>query len=356
MTTKKAGQQDNKIAPSFSYAKNFGTNTGKITSGGVILLHKPRGVSSNTAVNIVKRAVGASKAGHLGTLDVEAEGLLPITLNSATKLFDMFLHKDKEYLTTIKFGEERDTFDLEGEITRTDDKIITPEMINTALPSLTGKQMQMPPAYSAKKIGGRKAYDLIREGKQPDLAPKEVTVYDFSLLNQVGENMYVFKIACSSGTYVRALCRDLAQKLSTCAVCYDIIRTRCAIFDLQHANSLDDIKSGKFNLICPDALFDCEKIWLPQTEIDKLLNGQFLKSSLISIASNSEDVSIKSSNSVKSSRLGLVKKPNLQFVENKSQYFNLQEGDYRLYNEQSGQFVGICNVRGGLLKLELRLN
>lgn len=323
MTTKKAGQQNNKFAPSFSYAKNSGTNAGKITSGGVILLHKPRGLSSNTAVNIVKRAVCASKAGHLGTLDVEAEGLLPITLNSATKLFDMFLHKNKEYLTTIKFGEERDTFDLEGEITRTDDKIITPEMINAALPSLTGKQMQMPPAYSAKKIGGRKAYDLIREGKQPDLAPKEVTVYDFSLVKQIGENMYVFKIACSSGTYVRALCRDLAQQLSTCAVCYDIIRTRCGIFDLQHANSLDDVKSGQFDLICPDTLFDYAKISLSQADIDKLLNGQFLK---------------------------------INNLNNISQRTDLSDGNYRLYNSQSGQFIGICSVKGGLLKLELRLN
>lgn len=335
MTETKAGQQNKNLTPGFSYVEISGTNAGKFTNGGVILLRKPRGLSSNTAVNIVKRAVGATKAGHLGTLDVEAEGLLPITLNSATKLFDLFLHKDKEYLTTIKFGEERDTFDLEGEITRTDNKIITPEMINAALPSLTGVQMQMPPAYSAKKIDGRKAYDLAREGKQPSLTPKQVTVYDFSLVRQEDENLYVFKIACSSGTYVRALCRDLAQKLSTCAVCYDIIRTRCGIFDLQNAHSLEDVKSGKFNIICPDALFDFEKISLSQAEIDKLLNGQLLKINNF----NNNFISASDDN-----------------LHNTLQYLSLLDGDYRLYNGQLGQFIGICNAKNGLLKLVLRLN
>lgn len=375
--------------------ENSGVNAKNFTSGGIILLHKPRGLSSNSAVNIVKRAVGAKKAGHLGTLDVEAEGLLPITLNSATKLFDMFLHKDKEYLTTIKFGEERDTFDLEGEITRTDDKIITADQIKSALPSLIGTQMQMPPAYSAKKIDGRKAYDLAREGKQPSLTPKQVTVYDFSLVRQVGENLYVFKIACSSGTYVRALCRDLAQKLSTCAVCYDIIRTRCGIFDLNYAHSLEDVKSSKFTMICPDALFDFEKISLPQADIDKLLNGQLLKSNLINIEYvDPETVEKSNLTSVRYLNSRIAEGTNLPSIDGKLQISNLPDGDYRLYNEQnshyslpiseqnsqrdkfagansegnlkskqigahdsqSGQFIGICNVKNGLLKLALRLN
>lgn len=314
MTEQKAGQQNKNTEPGFCVAKDSRTNAGTFTSGGVILLNKPRGLSSNTAVNIVKKSLGAKKAGHLGTLDVEAEGLLPVSLNSATRLFDTFLHKDKEYLTTIKFGEERDTFDLEGEITRTDDKIITSAMINAVLPSFLGKQMQMPPSYSAKKIGGRKAYELAREGEIPKLAPKEITIHNFSLEKQVGENLFVFKIACSSGTYVRALCRDLAKKLSTCAVCYDIIRTRCGVFNLQSAFSLEDVKSGKFEIIYPDLLFDFERVSLPQGDVDKLLNGQFLK-------------------------------------------LNFSDGDYRIYcDSQFRQFIGIGSIKSGLLKLSLRLN
>lgn len=327
MTIQKAGKNDTNItSSSFCFASSCGTNSGKMLKGGVILLNKPRGLSSNTAVNIVKKVLGAKKAGHLGTLDVEAEGLLPVTLNSATKLFDMFLRKDKEYLTTIKFGEERDTFDVEGKITRIDDKEISSEMIVDVLPALTGRQMQMPPAYSAKKIGGQKAYDLAREGKQPKLMPKEVFIYDFCLEKQVAKNLYLFRIACSSGTYVRSLCRDLAAKLSTCAVCYDITRTRCGVFDLRYANSLDEIKIGKYNLISPDSLFGFEKVCFSKTDVNKLLNGQFLKT-------------------------------------------ELQDGEYRLYVSDNvetdhclnadcsnSDFVGISNVREGLIKLNLRLN
>lgn len=372
MTKQKAGQNNLTTAPGFYHAQNSatndtklttseqpatqapqknGTNDSKFTTGGVILLHKPRELSSNTAVNIVKRAVGASKAGHLGTLDVEAEGLLPITLNSATKLFDMFLHKDKEYLTTIKFGEERDSFDLEGELTRTDDKTITPEMINAALPALIGKQMQMPPAYSAKKIGGQKAYDLVRKGEQPQLTPKEVTVYDFRLEKQVGDNLYLFRIACSSGTYVRALCRDLAQQLSTCAVCYDITRTRCGIFDLKDAQTLDEIKNGNYNIICPDALFDCERISLSPAEINKLLNGQFLKTGKSCVLKTGIFDCDLSDNAEKVPCCNLNSN-----LSGKACSGRLPDGDYRLYNSQSHQFVGICNVKNGLLKLALRLN
>ena len=250
----------------------------------------------------------------------------------------MFLHKDKEYLTTIKFGEERDTFDLEGKITRTDDKIITVEQIQAVLPLLQGKQKQLPPAYSAKKIDGRKAYDLAREGKAPILQPKEVTVYDFSLIKQLSQNIFQFKIACSSGTYVRALCRDLAEKLSTCAVCVDIIRTKCGFFDIHGAETLEEIKGGNFTIISPEMLFDFEKIVIPQTIADKLLNGQFVKTSLL-------DCSL--------SQTGLLKQTSALDDEGLS-------GEYRIYtaanDDRQAQFIGIGQIADGLLKLTLRLN
>ncbi len=277
---------------------------------GIILLNKPRSLSSNTAVNIVKRVVGAKKAGHLGTLDVEAQGLLPIALDSATKLFDTYLNKDKEYLTTFKFGEEHASYDLEGEITNTDNKIITKEEVLKALPNFIGRFAQMPPAYSAKKINGKKAYELAREGKEPELKPKDIEIYDFSLVEQLGENLFRFKVACSSGTYIRALCRDLAAKLSTYAVCYDITRTRCGNFSLDKAFSLEDVKAGKYEIISPDSLFDYEKIKVSSEEEARLLNGQIFS-------------------------------------------YNLKDGKYRLYYKT---FLGIGEVKDGKIKLEMRLN
>ena len=125
---------------------------------GIILVDKPKGLSSNCVANIVKKIFGAKKAGHLGTLDVAGHGLLPVTLGKATKLFDYFLNKDKVYHASFKFGVETDTFDLEGKIIKRDNKIVTKEEVLRIIPKLIGKQEQMPPVYSAKKINGRKEY------------------------------------------------------------------------------------------------------------------------------------------------------------------------------------------------------
>ncbi len=239
----------------------------------IILVNKPRGLSSNTCVNIVKRAVGAKKAGHLGTLDVEGEGLLPVTINKATTLFDYYLQKDKVYRTTFRFGETTDTLDLEGEVTARDDKIITAQEIEKVIPQLTGKIAQMPPAYSAKKIKGQKAYDLARAGKEVDLKPKEIEIYSIKLLKKVKENEFVFEIHCSSGTYIRSICRDMASALSTYGVMLDILRTKCGDFELKDGYSIEEIKSGKFGIVKLETLFDYEKIQLNQYEKDRLSNG-----------------------------------------------------------------------------------
>lgn len=249
-------------------------------ANGIILVNKPRGISSNTVVNIVKRVIGAKKAGHLGTLDVAGEGLLPITINKATKLFDYFLNKDKEYISVFKFGETTDTLDLEGQITASDDKIISQSLVKSVLYKFIGKQNQMPPAYSAKKINGQKAYDLARRGEEPLLRPKEIEIYDLSLLRQLEQNTFEFKVHCSSGTYIRSLCRDIATSLSTYGVMLSILRTKCGIFELKDAQSLEEIKQGKFNLLPPDLLFDYPSLHLDEKQAALLQNGVQMKTQL----------------------------------------------------------------------------
>ena len=266
---------------------------------GIILLNKPRGLSSNSAANIVKKAVGAKKAGHLGTLDVEAQGLLPITINSSTKLFDCFLHKDKQYKTIFKFGEETDTFDLEGETTKVEDVDIDTQQLASALKAFEGKIKQLPPDYSAKKINGKKAYQLKREGKEVSLQPKEVEIYKFELIDKIDKNTFQFLIECSSGTYIRALCRDLA-----------ITRTKCGNFDLKDAFSLQDVKEGKYALIKPETLFDYQPLNLSSIQQQKILNGDFIKT-------------------------------------------DQADGTYKVFGES---FLGIGRVEDGILKLKLRLN
>ena len=182
----------------------------------------------------------------MGTLDPLASGVLVVGINKGTKLFDRFLKHDKEYYAEYQFGYETDTLDLEGQVLNRDENVnISKENLEKLLPLFLGKQQQMPPAYSAKKINGQKACDLVRAGKEVNLTPKEVDVYDLKLVKQVAKNTFGVKIACSSGFYVRALGRDLAKQLGTYCTTICIRRTKCCGFDLTQAQTLNDIKAGK---------------------------------------------------------------------------------------------------------------
>ena len=243
---------------------------------GIVLVNKRAGMSSNTAVNIVKRVLGAKKCGHLGTLDLEGEGLLPVTVNSATRLFDYFLSKYKTYQTTFIFGVETDTLDSSGKVTKTKDCDVAEEDVLRVCKEMTGKYFQMPPLYSAKKVNGKIAYKEARAGEEIKLAAKEVEITKFSLIKKEAKNTFTFEISCSSGTYIRSIARDMAQKLSTYGIMHCILRTRCGKFLLKDANTIDEIKAGKFTLLPCESLFDFNKIVLSDEQNFKILNGQNL--------------------------------------------------------------------------------
>ena len=248
---------------------------------GIILVNKEKGLSSNKVVNKVKYLLHANKAGHLGTLDVLGEGLLPVTLGKGTKLFDLFLNKDKEYITTFKFGETTITLDSEGEIINKNNVSISSKDILNIIPNFIGKINQIPPIYSAKKIAGKKAYQLARNSQitESDLKPKEIEIYDIKLLNCVENNIFQFKVKCSSGTYIRSLCRDMATALNTYGVMLDIIRTKCGGFSLKDAFTLNDIENGNYAILSLASLFSYQSIFLKE-EGAKLLNGQIIKINL----------------------------------------------------------------------------
>ena len=247
-----------------------------MTKSGIILLNKPAGISSNQAVNKVKYAIGAKKCGHLGTLDLEGEGLLLVTVNSATKLFDYFLKKQKTYETIFVFGKETDTLDMSGEIVKTDDCHITREMVEEKLPQMIGKYAQMPPQFSAKKVGGKVAYLEARKGKTVELQPKEIEIFDFKLLEQIKENVFKFEVTCSSGTYIRSLARDLAEKLSTYGSMQCILRTRCGKYNLEDAYTIEDVKNGDYSMISCEDVFDYEKLFLSLEDSERVFNGQII--------------------------------------------------------------------------------
>lgn len=245
---------------------------------GIILLNKPAGISSNAAVNKVKHLIGATKAGHLGTLDVLGEGLLPITVNKATKLFNYFLEKDKSYISIFKFGQTSPTLDMEGPLTEENQNLdLDISDINKILYKFIGLQNQIPPLYSAKKINGKKAYQLARQGIVTELKPKQIEIYNLKLIKKISRNTFEFSIDCSSGTFIRSLCRDLAQELSTYGVMQRIIRTKCGCFRLSEASTFSEIENGNYKIINPDILFENPKLNIEEEQFNKIQNGSNIK-------------------------------------------------------------------------------
>lgn len=207
----------------------------------VAVINKPTGMNSMTCVKRVQRLLGAKKAGHLGTLDPLASGVLVVALNKATKLFEAHLKDTKTYRAVFKFGIETTTFDSEGDINVLQEVEIEREQVESVLKNLVGAYEQMPPAYSAKKIGGKKAYELAREGKVVELKTKLVTVFQFDLLNQLEKNTFLFEIKCSSGTYIRSLARDLAKELGTVGVMVGLVRVEAGPYNLSQAVNLEEL-------------------------------------------------------------------------------------------------------------------
>lgn len=212
----------------------------------IINLNKPTGMSSFLAVKKIAQALGIKKAGHMGTLDPYGTGVLLVGVNKGTKLFEEYLAKDKTYLAVFHFGYETDTLDSEGVITKENNVFVTPELINKHINEFIGKQNQMPPLYSAKKINGKKACDVARQGGDLKLHSKEIEIFNLKLVRCFDDNNFQFEITCSSGTYIRSLCRDLAYSMSTYGTMVSIIRTRCGNFDINNSCTLEDIANGSF--------------------------------------------------------------------------------------------------------------
>jgi tRNA pseudouridine55 synthase len=196
---------------------------------GWLLIDKPVGYSSAKIVSVVKRKLGLAKAGHTGTLDPLASGLLPVAIGEATKLTSYLLDSIKVYSFTIRFGSETTTDDLEGEVINTSNNLPTIDEIQQIIPKFIGNITQIPPIYSAIRIDGKRAYELARGGLQADMPPRQITIYELSL-DGLDSNEATFKVKASKGTYVRSLARDIARALGTYG----------------HVSELRRLASGKF--------------------------------------------------------------------------------------------------------------
>lgn len=212
---------------------------------GVINLHKPPGCTSQQAVTRIKRIFGSRKAGHTGTLDPMATGVLLVCLNEATKLSSFLTGMDKRYAARGKLGERTDTYDAEGKVTeQRESSHITPEMVRAALERFSGKIRQLPPMFSAIKVEGEPLYRMARKGIHIDRPEREVHISEISL---AGADIpyFDFSVTCSKGTYVRTLCDDIGMNLGTGAHLVSLERTRTGDFDIQDSVTLDELKEDE---------------------------------------------------------------------------------------------------------------
>ncbi|HEY3301538.1 MAG TPA: tRNA pseudouridine(55) synthase TruB [Methylophilaceae bacterium] len=246
---------------------------------GVLLLDKPLGISSNQALQIVKRLYQAAKAGHTGSLDPLATGLLPICFGEATKFSHFLLDADKSYRALIKLGATTTTADAEGEVLTTHPVNVTLAEVQATLTQFIGEIKQVPPMYSALKHEGKALYEYARAGVELERAARDVTIFDIQL-HSLNNDLLDLTVVCSKGTYIRTLAEDIGAALGCGAHLAGLRRLSTAHFDLQDAHTIESLESMTVEardqlLLTPDAAIEN----LPQVTIDAdsafyLMRGQ----------------------------------------------------------------------------------
>lgn len=243
---------------------------------GVIVVNKPKGITSRDVVNKLVKEFSTKSIGHIGTLDPMATGVLVCLIGKYTKLGSIMVDHDKEYIATFKLNVLTDTLDSEGKILKTDNKKISLEEMQTAIEHFNGlTYTQEVPIYSAVKVNGKKLYDYARNNEDVILPKKEVSIYKLELISFDDE----VKIKCkvSKGTYIRALIRDICAYLGTYGIMTDLVRTKLGDYDISDAYSLDDICNGKYKLYSLEDIFDLDVRYINDGNHKQIYNGNIVK-------------------------------------------------------------------------------
>ena len=260
---------------------------------GVLVVSKPAGPTSHDVVALVRRLAATRRIGHGGTLDPFAAGVLPLFLGGATRLVEYHLGDDKSYRATVCFGSTSTTDDLDGELTPVDAPSSTREQVEATLATFLGRQEQRPPAYSAVQIGGRRAYAMARAGEAVELPPRSVEIKRLDLVEwddvDPARPIAIVDVLCSAGTYVRAIARDLGERLGSGAYLGALTRTASGPFELGSARSLDAIREaaaatgpdGIRALLLPSdtGLEGMPSVTLARSEIADAFQGRFVRPS-----------------------------------------------------------------------------
>lgn len=279
---------------------------------GMVIINKERNCTSQNVVSKLKRILDVKKAGHIGTLDPLAVGVLPVLIGDATKLSKYLMEHDKTYIATIQLGEKRDTGDEEGNvIEKAEVGVLDEKSITRLLKERQGKQKQIPPIYSAIKIDGKKLYEYARAGENIEIPAREIEIHSINLINiNQEEKQITFEVSCSKGTYIRVLCEDIAKDLGTVGYMKFLQRTEVDGFKLENAVKLENL-SEKSIIPMEQLCEKYQKIDLNDRKLELFLNGVMLT-------------------------------------------VNLEDGVYRVYCNE--KFIGLGVVKNKLMKRDIIIN
>lgn len=245
---------------------------------GIINIYKEKGYTSHDVVAITRKLLNQKKIGHTGTLDPDAEGVLPLCIGKATKAVEFLTNQKKYYKATLEFGITTTTQDNSGEVISRRKVDFDINKIKDAVFSFVGEYEQIPPMYSAIKINGKRLYQLAREGKTVERKPRKITIYNIDIISFIPPNQIEIDVICSKGTYIRTLCADIGEKLGFGAYMKNLLRTKVGQFDIKNSIRLDELKtiieSGNIDTV----IINTEELFNEYTSVKIIATGEkFLK-------------------------------------------------------------------------------
>lgn len=247
---------------------------------GIINILKPPGMTSHDVVNVVRRLTGVRRIGHTGTLDPGASGVLPICVGKATRISEYLLGMDKSYRAELSLGEATDTEDAAGQVVLTKPvPVLTSHCVEQVLMSFLGMGTQLPPMYSAVRVNGKRLYELARRGEVVERQPRQIQIYNIKLL-KIRDNTILFDLCCSRGTYVRTLCREIAENLGSVGHMSFLLRTAVGPFLLESAVTFEELAQFTeegciINALLPldMALAHMQAVTVDESQAARLRNG-----------------------------------------------------------------------------------
>lgn len=239
---------------------------------GVLVVNKDKGFTSRDIDNIISKKIGTKKVGHTGTLDPLATGVLVVCIGRATKLVEILVCNEKEYIAEVSLGTLTDTLDITGNVLEKKSCTVDKDNLLEVLNSFKGKYIQTVPKYSALKVNGKKLYEYAREGLDVELPKREVEIKEIELL-EYNSDSFKFKCSVSKGTYIRSLIRDICQCLNVIGVMSNLTRTKEGEFNIESSYTIEDIKNDEFTLLSIKDVLDAKTVEITDDTYSSIKNG-----------------------------------------------------------------------------------